>query len=293
MVLEEVVSESGYLGRLNGEQQDALDAFKVKLEEFLKENPECVPVEEINRKSAELNGYQMELIYLKFLRARTFKLKDSFNLYSEYLLWKAHFQDDLGVDNISTAYIEKEMRLKKGFMFGSDRDGRPICYIKLANHKKSESPFNEAEAFVAWFFEMLKRSPKPPNIETVMTIADLKGIGMENLDMALSKVWSDLLASKYPEGLGICLLVDAPWIFSAFWKVLRGFLDVKTREKFVFISREQLKDYVDLDQLPTEYGGTGGDYVMENDPVWVLGKKLDKEIEERLAKKKEEKEKKL
>lgn len=42
--------------------------------------------------------------------------------------------------------------------------------------------------------------------------------------------------NHYPERLGVLILVDAPFVFRAFWKVISPFVDAKTLKKVVFVS---------------------------------------------------------
>jgi hypothetical protein len=45
-----------------------------------------------------------------------------------------------------------------------------------------------------------------------------------------------MLQNHYPERLGVLILVDAPFLFRAFWKVISPFVDAKTLKKVVFVS---------------------------------------------------------
>lgn len=56
-------------------------------------------------------------------------------------------------------------------------------------------------------------------------------------------------------------MINPPWIFGAFWKVISKFLDPLTSKKIQFIKNKTasemapLLELVDADQLETDFGG--------------------------------------
>jgi hypothetical protein len=60
------------------------------------------------------------------------------------------------------------------------------------------------------------------------------------------------------------LIVNAPTFFSATWRVIKGWLDPRTASKIEVVSsrstmEKRLKEYIDPEQIPSDYGGTGPD----------------------------------
>ena len=63
----------------------------------------------------------------------------------------------------------------------------------------------------------------------------------------------------YPESLGKTYIINAPWIFPALWKLIRGSLDPVTAEKIHVLGhnyQEVLRERFESADLPSEYGGT-------------------------------------
>lgn len=52
---------------------------------------------------------------------------------------------------------------------------------------------------------------------------------------SIAKEFLNLAANHYPERLGCFIVVDAPRIFSMMWAAIRPIVDVKTKEKIVFL----------------------------------------------------------
>jgi hypothetical protein len=132
-----------------------------------------------------------------------------------------------------------------------------------------------------------------------------------------------MLQNHYPERLGVLILVDAPFLFRAFWKVISPFVDAKTLKKVVFVSgsdkdkrkvlevrgppalsRPLSKDrsdcfddtathtqeYIDLKDLPAVYAGDS-DFVFDADEYIAWLKKGEEEEREKQAKEGEEQQK--
>jgi CRAL/TRIO domain len=68
----------------------------------------------------------------------------------------------------------------------------------------------------------------------------------------------------FPETMSKMLIVNAPTFFAATWTIIKGWLDPRTASKIEVFSNKakmeaRLLEYVDADQLPSDYGGTGAD----------------------------------
>ena len=76
----------------------------------------------------------------------------------------------------------------------------------------------------------------------------------------MAKLSNSATANNYPESLGIFLILNAPWYFRTVWGVIKTFVDPRTIKKFKILGsdfQQVLHQYVDMDNLPIEYGGTG------------------------------------
>lgn len=76
---------------------------------------------------------------------------------------------------------------------------------------------------------------------------------------ALVQKVSKVTQEFYPEQLGILLIVNSPWSFTAVWSVVKGWLDERTRAKIVIVGGrpiDELRKHIDDDQIPEFLGGT-------------------------------------
>lgn len=89
--------------------------------------------------------------------------------------------------------------------------------------------------------------------DNLCIVFDLAGFSTSCMDHQLVKNLIWLLSKHYPERLGVCLILNAPTIFSTVWPVIRGWLDENTSKKVVFVGSEmELCNYLIPDILPTD-----------------------------------------
>ena len=97
-----------------------------------------------------------------------------------------------------------------------------------------------------------------------LAIMDMTDFGAEQcskmcLDQVKLFVTTDNVC--YPETLGKMLVINAPWLVTTTWNIIKGWLDVRTVDKIEIISPEdsmaRLRDFIEEDQIPAKYGGKG------------------------------------
>jgi len=246
---------SGHVGNLNESQQTALTELKERIQQFLKENPRLQPTVDNLEKRNKMVGEHDDVNYLRFLRARNFNVNASFNLLSEALKWRTDFHG-IGVDHIPEESIQEEQKLCKYFHSGHDKEGRPCLYIKVRLHDKNVSKQEILEKHAIFMFEEINWKVLRPPIETSTLVFDMTNFSIQkNMDYTYIKFLVTAFESKYPETLGAALVVDAPWIFSACYKIIKPMLDPKTANKVHFVTKAELLDWIDVDQLIQELGG--------------------------------------
>ena len=99
-------------------------------------------------------------------------------------------------------------------------------------------------------------------IQQGLTILDLTGGGITSVNKqvyGLVKVAAGIGSDYYPEIMGNMFVVNAPYLFSGVWAMVKGFLDERTRNKIQIIGggfEKTLLQYIDSNQLPSFLGGT-------------------------------------
>lgn len=150
-----------------------------------------------------------DVILLKFLRARDFKVKEAFTMIKNTIRWRKEFKiEELLLDeNLGDEYLEKTV-----YMHGYDKEGHPVCYNIYGEfdnkevYKKTFSDEEKRERFLKWRILVLEKSIRkldftPGGICTIVQVNDLKnspGPTKWELRQA-TKQALQLLQDNYPE----------------------------------------------------------------------------------------------
>eukprot|EP01134_Creolimax_fragrantissima_P007549 CFRG7549T1 len=214
----------------------------------------------------------------RFVRARDFNVGHAATMYANYAKWVQCFKPM----DISTQTVEKE--LSEGMMYFHREDimGRPLMILNITKMPQTLPNESSEMKYIQLVVLMVETACRvtPPNISTFSLLIDFKGFTMANNDMKLTKSIFKLLSDYYPERLGVCLLVDTPWMFNAVWYAIKAFLSPRTAAKIKFVGRKDLSKFVQTSNLPQNLGGTSP-FVYESvkSPLGVLSDEHNKNLE--------------
>ncbi|KAJ1420866.1 GOLD domain [Sesbania bispinosa] len=303
--------ESNFLSDLKEFERKALNEFKSKLEEAIlgnslfekaelkkeastvaeekkedaEESVEAVKEEEKKveeEKDVSLWGVPLlpskgtegtDVVLLKFLRAREFKVNDAFEMLKKTLKWRKEAKidsvvdEDFGSDLASAAYMN-----------GVDHEGHPVCY-NIFGVFESEELYQKAfgteekrSEFLRWRCQLMEKgiqklNLKPGGASSLLQINDLKNSpGPSKKELrAATKQTVAMLQDNYPEMVAKNIFINVPFWYYALNALLSPFLTQRTKSKFV-VARpakvtETLAKYIPIEEIPVHYGG----FKREND----------------------------
>lgn len=148
-----------------------------------------------------------DVVLLKFLRARDFKVNEAFEMLRKTLQWRK----DLKIDSILDEDLGSELG-SVAYMDGFDRDGHPICYNIYGVfddeelYQKTFGTEEKSTKFLKWRFQLMEKGIqklklKPSGVSSLLQINDLKnapGPSKKELRSATKKAVA-LLQDNYPE----------------------------------------------------------------------------------------------
>ncbi|KAB2628569.1 patellin-3-like [Pyrus ussuriensis x Pyrus communis] len=219
-----------------------------------------------------LKDERSDVILLKFLRARDFKVKGAFVMLRNTIQWRKEFGIDALVEEDLGDDLEKVL-----FVHGYDRDGHPVCYNvfgEFQNKELYQKTFSDEEKrtkFLRWRVQFLEKGIRkldltPAGISSIFQVNDLKnspGPAKKELRLA-TKQALHLLQDNYPEFVAKQVFINAPWWYLAFYTMISPFLTPRTKSKFVVASpaktAETLFKYISPEHVPIQYGGLSVDY---------------------------------
>ena len=156
-----------------------------------------------------LQDERSDVILLKFLRARDYKVKDAFTMIKNTVRWRKEFEID--------ALLEQDHGNdwdKVAFTHGYDKKGHPVCYNAFSEFQNKDlyqntfSTDEKRQKFLKWRIQFLENSIRkldfsPTGISSFVQVNDFKnsfGIGKRELWQA-TKLAVQLLQDNYPEFL--------------------------------------------------------------------------------------------
>ncbi|CRG87778.1 CRAL-TRIO domain-containing protein C3H8,02 [Talaromyces islandicus] len=234
-----------------------------------------------------------DALVLRFLRARKWDVNKAIVMLVSTLRWRLsemHVDDDIMLGGEAGAIAQAEgsdatkkrigqdfiaqMRMGKSFIHGVDKQGRPMCLIRVRMHKIGAQVGESVERYTVHMIETARLMlPRP--VETAVIIFDMTGFTLANMDYTPVKFIIKCFEANYPESLGAVLIHQAPWVFSGIWKVIKGWLDPVVAAKVHFTnSVEDLEGFIDRKRIIKELGGDEDfdyEYIEqqpgENDPL--------------------------
>ncbi|XP_027184809.1 patellin-4 [Coffea eugenioides] len=216
-----------------------------------------------------------DVVLLKFLRARDFKVNEAFEMLKKTLQWRKELNIDLVLDEELGADLASVT-----YMNGVDREGRPICYNIFGVlddaelYKKTFGTEEKRTQFLRWRVQLMEKGIqkldfKPGGVNSLLQINDLKnspGPSRKEVRVATKQAVA-LLQDNYPEFAAKNIFINVPFWYYAFHALLSPFLTQRTKSKFI-IARpakvtETLLKYIPIQEIPIQYGGLKRDVDFE------------------------------
>ncbi|KAL8739244.1 MAG: hypothetical protein Q9181_000135 [Wetmoreana brouardii] len=213
-------------------------------------------------------------LLLRFLRARKWDVHNALVMLIATMNWRMkdmHVDEDIVkkgegqavVDSSSSnAAVKKEardflaqLRLGKSFLHGTDKAGRPMCFVRVRLHRQGEQSETSLERYTVYTIETA-RLLLAPHVDTAAIVFDMTGFSMANMDYSPVKFMIKCFEANYPESLGVVLVHKSPWIFHSIWKIIKGWLDPVVAAKVHFTQNlEELEQFIEKSHIIKELGG--------------------------------------
>lgn len=149
-----------------------------------------------------------DVVLLKFLRPRDFKVPEAFTMLKNTILWRKRY----GTDNILEEDLGNQWN-GVAYMHGHDKEGHPVCYNNYGVFQ-DENLYNitfgdddKSGRFLRWRIQLIEKgiqklSFKPGGINSVVQITDLENSSgpskSRRLQQSIKKTLP-ILEDNYPE----------------------------------------------------------------------------------------------
>jgi len=160
-------------------------------------------------------------------------------------------------DKIDKAFLEANI----GMMIPGSRskDGSAIIYFRMGKLIPSEFGKNYIKTivdYVVWNYSYgTFMNGMDFHRNGIVFIGDLQGLGWKNIDFGLQKKINTALMDNFPLRIQKVLLIHPPPIVPALLSCFRIFMKKKLMDRIEVINPEELPNFIDKDQLWSEFGG--------------------------------------
>ncbi|SJX61471.1 probable SEC14-phosphatidylinositol(PI)/phosphatidylcholine(PC) transfer protein [Sporisorium reilianum f. sp. reilianum] len=250
------VAKSGRPGNLDASQQQALDTFRTTIQQKGIFNPER----------------HDDACLCRFFRARKWDLAATEAMFTEAEKWRTEFKVDELYHSFEYPEKEKVDQYYPQYYHKTDKDGRPIYIEQLGKLDikalyQVTTPERQIQKLVVEYEKFQRErlpvcsATKAELVETSCTIMDLKNVGVSQFWKVSGYVQqaSNIGQHYYPETMGKFYIINAPYIFTTVWSVIKGWLDPVTVEKIKILGhkyQDELLHQIPAENLPKELGGT-------------------------------------
>ncbi|OAE20246.1 hypothetical protein AXG93_3960s1370 [Marchantia polymorpha subsp. ruderalis] len=249
---------------------DSVEQGEVRLEE---RDAQCELVEPL-RQLVEQRGGDVESAddreLLRFLRSRSMDMDKAAAAFVSHQKWRSEY---VPKGRFTEADLPTELDAKKSYWIEQDKKGRPVLLTLGRNHVYNKQDPGEFTRFLVYALDKAIAGA-PPNTHNFLTVVDLKGIGVKNLDSKSLLVAFEVLQNHYPDRIDKIFMVNAPLIFNGLWKVVSKLIDEGTKKKIIFLNNKNLTETllkeIDAEFLPKDYGGNA-DLLLLQDAIVSKG----------------------
>ncbi|KAK3139055.1 hypothetical protein QOZ80_5AG0377140 [Eleusine coracana subsp. coracana] len=236
-----------------------------------------VPLNSSSSAESPTPDERADVVLLKFLRARDFRVRDAHAMLLRCAAWRAEF----GADAIADEDLGfKDLEGVVAYMHGWDREGHPVCYNAYAvfrDRDMYDRAFGDGDRlarFLRWRVQVMERgvralSLRPGGVNAIIQVTDLKDMPKRELRAASNQILS-LFQDNYPEMVARKVFINVPWYFSVLFSMISPFLTERTKSKFVIAREgnvaETLYKFIRPELVPVQYGGLSRAADLENGP---------------------------
>jgi len=229
----------------------------------------------LKQNEIELNpDYFDKYTTIRFLRARKLVVDDAYTMLTNHLKWR----EDNGVNDIlETAPVNNKNfkvldRYWPGLYVGVDKEGVPVWVDRGgqidADGILASVPIEDYINYHIYTTEKTMKLKKEisakldKNCYQGVNIEDLEGFGRQHMSSNCIDIFKRINAineANYPECLKVFFAINSPTLVSMAFKLVKGFIDPKTREKILVLGSNYTDDllkYIDKSELISAYGGS-------------------------------------
>ncbi|KAJ1729769.1 Non-classical phosphatidylinositol transfer protein (PITP) [Coemansia sp. Benny D160-2] len=202
---------------------------------------------------------RIDVILVKFLRARKNNLDQAREMLTSTLKWRAEF----GVDALLDETFPSEIFGAVGYIHGTDKAGRPVTY-NFYGGLDNKTVFGDLDRFLRWRVQLHERGMRMldfADTADMLQVHDYQGVGLFSYDKfarTASRATVQLMSDNYPETLATKIFANVPAWGETIFNIIGRWLSEDTKRKFVVVGAANayaaLADRIDPKDIPDRFG---------------------------------------
>jgi len=134
-----------------------------------------------------------------------------------------------------------------------DRFGRPIMITHTARQTKEANRKEQLYKRAMLHLErMCAKSDEVTPLRSFVIVFNMKNSVLGQTDQGFLQRYVIALRDFYPERVGVALVVNYRPMVRTLWKLLNIFMSKQLRSKFIFCTKDEFNDFVDVDKMPVK-----------------------------------------
>lgn len=125
-------------------------------------------------------------------------------------------------------------------------------FFRIRVYTRGNKSSETLKTFLLYWFE---RALRIANEKQLTVVLDMIESGMKNVDLEYIRIMIHLLKSYYPNVLSYILVYEMPWVMTGVFQIIKGLLPKKVLERMKFITSKNVRQYIDDEHMPSEWGG--------------------------------------
>ncbi|CAN7054116.1 hypothetical protein BRARA_G03102 [Brassica rapa] len=224
-----------------------------------------------------LQDERSDVILLKFLRARDFKVKEALTMLKNTVQWRKENKIDELIE--AEAGEEASEFEKMVFAHGVDKEGHVVIYSSYGEFQNKElfSDKEKLNKFLNWRIQLQEKCVRALDFSSAdakssfVFVSDFRnapGLGKRALWQFIRRAVKQF-EDNYPEFATRELFINVPWWYIPYYKTFGSIItSPKTRSKMVLAGPSKSADtifkYISPEQVPVKYGGLSKDIPLTN-----------------------------
>ncbi|KAG2322438.1 hypothetical protein Bca52824_015651 [Brassica carinata] len=243
------------------------------------ENPVVSEAEPVEPEQVSIYGVPLlqdersDVILLKFLRARDFKVKEALTMLKNTIQWRKENKIDQLFETEAHEVEASEFE-KMVFAHGVDKEGHVVIYSSYGEFQNKEhfSDKEKLNKFLSWRIHLQEKCVRAldfssPDVKSsfvfVRDFRNAPGLGKRALWQFIRRAVKQF-EDNYPEFATRELFINVPWWYIPYYKTFGSIItSPRTRSKMVLAGSSKSADtifkYISPEQVPVKYGGLSKD----------------------------------